>query len=145
VKVHDFTTKFEPVLKLSSDMTDELAVKRILMTCTWDIITPEYENNAIQYSPDGGVNWETTIFVNGVYSYTDLDDYNHEFMKRKGNVKADGTYDINITFVLPTYKVVTEIENNYQLDFRNTKFGELLGFQPKLITQTEYGSELPNI
>lgn len=86
------------------------------MTCSWHIITPEYENNTIKYSPDGG----TTIFVNGVYSYTDLDDYNHEFMKKKGNVKADGTYDINITFVLPTYKVVTEIENIYQLDFRNT-------------------------
>lgn len=32
IKVHDFTIKFEPVLKLSSDMTDELAVKRILIS-----------------------------------------------------------------------------------------------------------------
>ena len=83
--------------------------------------------------------------MNCVYSYTDLDNYTDEFMKKKGNVKADRTYDINVTFVSSTYKVVTEIENNYQLDFRNTKFGELLGFQPKLITHTEYGSELPNI
>ena len=82
-----------------------------------------------------------------MYSYTDLDDYIHGYMKQKGHVKADKTHDINVTFVLSTYKVAIEISNNYsyQLDLRNSKFGELIGFEPKLITKTEYGSELPNI
>lgn len=41
--------------------------------------------------------------------------------------------------------MIIELDNNYQLDFRNSKFGELLGFEPKLVTKTEYGSKLPNI
>lgn len=52
---------------------------------------------------------------------------------------------MNLSFDLTTYKVVIESENNYQLDLSNTKFGELIGFEPKFITQTEHGSELPNI
>ena len=33
----------------------------------------------------------------------------------------------------------------YQLDLRGTEFGELIGFEKKLITKTEYGTKLPNI
>ena len=50
------------------------------------------------------------------------------------------------------YKVVIGLDNKdqgrnnkYQLDLRDSKFGELIGFEPKLITQTEYGSQLPSI
>ena len=31
-------------------------------------------------------------------------------------------------FVLSSYKVVIEISNNYQLDLRETEFGDLIGF-----------------
>lgn len=62
-------------------------------------------------------------------------------MKKKGHAKADNTYGINLTFVLSTFKVITQLDTNYQLDFRNSKFGELLGFEPKLITKTEHGSK----
>lgn len=41
--------------------------------------------------------------------------------------------------------MIIELDNNYQLDFRNSKFGELLSFEPKLVTKTECGSKLPNI
>ena len=41
--------------------------------------------------------------------------------------------------------MVIEIDNNYQLDLRNSRFGELIGFEQKLVTQTEYGTMLPNI
>ena len=41
--------------------------------------------------------------------------------------------------------MVIELNNNYQLDLRNTNFGELIGFEQKLVTQTEYGTMLPNI
>ena len=52
---------------------------------------------------------------------------------------------ISIFFVLSTYKVIINISNNYQLDLRNTKFGELLGFDPKIVKSTEEGGKLPNI
>ena len=126
-------------------MHHEMAVSGILMAYSRRNIMPKFENKTIKYSVDGGTNWETITFVNSMYSYTDFDDYIHEFMKKKGHVKADKTYGINLTCVLSTFKVIIQLDNNYQLDFRNSKFGDLLDFEPKLVTKTEYGSKLPNI
>ena len=55
------------------------------------------------------------------------------------------TYSINLTFILSTYRVLISISDNYQLDLRGTEFGDLIGFEKKLITKTEYGTKLPNI
>ena len=35
--------------------------------------------------------------------------------------------------------------DNDQLDLRGTNFGNLIGFEKKLVTRTEYGTKLPNI
>ena len=129
-------------------MRHEFAVSRILMTYSWHNIMPEYDSKTIKYSVDSGANWKTITFETGMYSYTDVDDYIHEVMKKYGDVIKDGqkeTYGINLTFVLSTYKVVIESNDKYQLDLRNSKFGELIGFEPKLLTKSEYGSKLPNI
>ena len=71
-------------------------------------------------------------------------------MKKKGhfttNEKKDEVYYINLTFVLSTYKILIHIDNYYQLDLGNSKFGELIGFTEKIVTKTEYGDgNLPNI
>ena len=83
-------------------------------------------------------------YVDGMYSYQDLNDYLHQYMDKKPH-KTGNTYHINLAFVLSTYRVVIEVDNNYQLDLRNTEFGELIGFDKKIITQPQYGSKLPNI
>ena len=54
-------------------------------------------------------------------------------------------YSINLTFILSTYRVLVTIDGSYQLDLRGTDFGELIGFDKKLVTKTEYGTRLPNI
>ena len=59
--------------------------------------------------------------------------------------KGEKEYSINITFILSTYRILISVSNNYQLDLRGTKFGDLIGFGKKLITKTEYGTKLPNI
>ena len=66
-------------------------------------------------------------------------------MKKKGHLTTDDKYHINLTFVLSTYKILIQIDNNYQLDLRNIKFGELIGFTEKIVKKTEYGTILPNI
>ena len=54
-------------------------------------------------------------------------------MKKDGhlttNDKTGDKYHINLTFVLSTHKILIEIKNNCQLDLRNSKFGELIGFR----------------
>ena len=121
-KAEDFIIKFDPILKLRDDMINEIAVDRLTMTYSWHNINPEYQNNVIKYSTDSGQTWETVTFVDGMYSYTDLNDYIHRYMDRK-NHKTGNNYHINLIFVLSSYKVVIEIDNNYQLDLRNTNFG----------------------
>ena len=72
-------------------------------------------------------------------------------MKKKGHLTTDDKtgdkYHINFTFVLSTYKILIQIDNNYQLDLRNSNFGELIniGFTEKIVNKTEYGTVLPNI
>ena len=71
-------------------------------------------------------------------------------MKKKGhksiNAKKDDVYYINLTFVLSTYKILIQIDNNYQPDVRNSKFGELIGFTEKIVKRKGYGDgNLPNI
>ena len=46
---------------------------------------------------------------------------------------------------MSTYRILIQIDNNYQLDLRNTKFDGLIGFTEKIVNKTEYGDELPNI
>ena len=149
-KAEDFIIKFDPVLTLQNDMTHEIALGKVTMTYSWHNISEQYQNNQIKYSPDCGTSWETVTFIDGMYTYSDLNDYLNQYMKKKGHkttdAKKDDVYYINLTFVLFTYKILIQIDNNYQLDLRNSKFGELIGFTEKIVKKTEYGDgNLPNI
>ena len=144
----DFTIKFNPSLKLDPDKKHQLALDRLSMTYSWYNIRSDYKNNKIKYTPDGSA-WQTITFTDGMYSYSDINDYIHQYMDQKSHHTTDskGTkkYSINLTFILSTYRVLVSLDGDYQLDLRGTEFGDLIGFEKKLITKTEYGSKLPNI
>ena len=129
-------------------MTHKIALDKATMTYSWHNISDQYQNNQIKYSPDGSTSWETVKFVVGMYTYSDLNDYLHQYMKKKGHLTTDDKtgdkYHINLTFVLSTYKILIQFDN-CQLDLRNSKFGELIGFTEKIVKKTEYGTILPNI
>ena len=150
---HDFTTKFKEPIKLSYDMKHEVAVRTLSMTYSWYNIRQSYGNNQIKYSHDNGNNWETITFVDGMYSYDDIDQYIKKYLKSKGHL-IEGTkgsdedeikYGINLYFVLSTYRVLIELADDYQIDLTNLEFRKLIGFDSKKITQTEYGTNLPDI
>ena len=91
---HDFTTKFNNPLQLSYDMKHELAVRSISMTYSWYNIRQSYGNNQIKYSHNSGTDWETVTFVDGMYSYDDIDQYIKKYLKSKGHlVKGDKDSD----------------------------------------------------
>ena len=80
-----------------------------------------------------------------MYSYTDINDYLHQYMEKQ-NQGGSKVFHININFILSTYRVLISFsDDKFQLDLRGTEFGELVGFDKKLITKTEYGTKLPNI
>ena len=141
----DFIIKFDPVLKLQNDMTHEIALDKATMTYSWHNISDQYQNNRRKYSPDGGTSWETVKFVNRMYTYSDLNDYLHQYMKKKGHLTTDDKtgekYHINLTFVLSTYKILIQFDNNYQLDLRNRQ--KQLGSQKRLPIKQNMGQFFP--
>ena len=147
-KPDDFTIKFNPTLKLDPEKKHTLAVDRVSMTYSWYNIRSDYKNNKIKYTHDGST-WQTITFTDGMYSYTDINDYIHQYMAQKSHhgtdSKGEKTYSINLTFILSTYRVLLSLVGDYQLDLRGTDFADIIGFEKKLITSTEYGTKLPNI
>ena len=144
-KAGDFIIKFDPVLKLQNDMTHEIALDKVTMTYSWHNISDQYQNNRRKYSPDGGTSWETVKFVNRMYTYSDLNDYLHQYMKKKGHLTTDDKtgekYHINLTFVLSTYKILIQFDNNYQLDLRNRQ--KQFGSQKRLPIKQNMGQFFP--
>lgn len=147
-KPHDFIIKFNPSLDLKSDLKHYLALDRLSMTNSWYNIRSSYKNNTIKYTTDG-TNWETITFTDGMYSYSDINDYIQGYMEQKNHHETDSkgekTYSINLTFFLSTYRVLITLEGQFQVDLRGTNFADLIGFEKKLVTSTEYGTKLPNI
>ena len=144
----DFTIKFNPSLKLDPEKNHKIALDRLSMTYSWYNIRSDYGNNTIKSTHDGST-WHTVTFVDGMYSYSDINDYIHQYMVQKNHHTTDSkgikSYSINLTFVLSTYRVLVSIEGDYQLDLRGTEFGNLIGFEKKIVKNTEYGTKLPNI
>ena len=146
----NFLIKFNPSLKLNPEKKHFLAIDRLTMTYSWYNIRSSYNNNTIKYSNDRGANWNTVTFKDGMCSYTDINDYLHQYMERQNHHTTDQsgnkTFHINISFILSTYRVLISFsDDKFQLDLRGTDFGSLIGFEKKLATKTEYGTKLPNI
>ena len=59
--------------------------------------------------------------------------------------KNGDRYHINLSFILSTHRILIQIDNNYQLDLRNSEFRVLIGFTKKIVNKTEPGDDLPNI
>ena len=146
----NFLIKFNPPLKLEPELKHSLAIDRLTMTYSWYNIRSSYKNNTIKYTNDRGANWNTVTFKDGMYSYTDINDYLRQHMEQNNHHTTDQqgnkVFHININFILSTYRLlITFSDDKFQLDLRQTNFGELIGFEKKLVTKTEYGTKLPNI
>ena len=144
-KPENFIIKFDPVMHLSNNMNHELAVDRVSMTYSWHNINTEYGNNNIKYSKDNGSTWKQITFVDGMYSYDDINEYVNKVITQNDDEPSNNEVGIKIYFVLTSYRVVVELGNQWQLDIQNSNFGELIGFKAIIIKNTSYSSKLPNI
>ena len=133
-KPHDFIVKFNPPLKRDQEFRHYLALDRLSMTYSWYNIRSSYSNSTIKYT-HYVTTWQTITFTDGMYSYSDVNDYIHQYMVQKSHHSTDTqgakVYSINLTFILSTYRVLISIDGDYQLDLRGTDFGDLIGFEKK--------------
>ena len=102
-----------------------MALDHLSMTASWHNIRPEYENNKLVISKDGGHTWETISFPAGIFDYRDIDEFIHKAIGKTGD-----EYGISVLFDLSTYKVFIQLTNRYQVDFTQSgNFNVLLGFE----------------
>ena len=142
----DFTTRFAPEILLDYNKKYEISLSHLSMSASWYNIRPEYDNNKLKISKDKGRTYQTITFKPGVYDYEDINRYIH---KTIGVVAPDSKeYGINISFDLSDYKVLIELATDYYIDFTDASSGNfrnLLGFESKVLTSSEYGKNFPNI
>ena len=83
------------------------------MTYSWYNIRSDYKNNSIKYTHDGSTSY-TITFSDGVYSYSDINDYIHQYMDQKSHHSTDSkgakVYSINLTFIPSTYHVLVSLD-----------------------------------
>ena len=89
--------------------------------------------------------WKMNTFVDGMYSYDDLNDYINVVITENDDQPSNNRVGIKIYFVLTSYRVVVELGNQWQLDLRNSTFGNLIGYEPQILTDTSYSTKLPDI
>ena len=137
-----FTVKFFPELFLENNKQHFLALDHLSMTASWHNIRPEYGNNKLVISKDGGkklgnnlhFQQEFLIMVTSMNSFT------------KELEKLGMIFGISVLFDLTTYKVFIQLANDFQIDFtKSGNFNVLLGFEKKIVSSSEYGANFPNI
>ena len=122
----DFTTRFNPEIKLDQNAKYHIALNGIIsMAFTWTNINSGYGNQKIAFSKDNGTNFTDIDFVKGVWDYEDINKYIKEKTK---TVDGDGrdVYPITLTFDEPTFRVIITLEKDYQLVLTKSNFNNLI-------------------
>ena len=84
-KPGNFRVKFTPELFLEENKTHLMALDHLSMTASWHNIRPEYENNKLVISKDGGNTWETISFPARIFDYRDINKFIHKAIGKTGD------------------------------------------------------------
>ena len=82
---------------------------------------------------------------NGSYDYTESSDYIKETLITNDDLEPDQASPITIEFDLTCFKCFVSIIKPFALGLNGSNFGALIGFEPTVIRQTQYGTDIPNI
>ena len=146
----DFKIKLSPSINFSDNMDHKVAMHKISMSYSWHNIRADYNNNKIKYSADGGSTWKPIKSDDGIYDYDDINDVIHKTLENNGDSHSDTDKNpekenISIMYVLTLQKVLVALTKDFQLDLRDSKFGDLIGFDEKILTNVETSTKAPNI
>ena len=140
----DFTTVLNRPIVLGGNQRYVTGLDKVnTMTYSWYNVSPDYQNNIISYH--NGTEYKRIEFSNGCYDYTELSDYIKETLITNGDLEPDQASPITIEFDLTSFKCFVSVIKPFALDPRGSNFGALIGFEPTVIGQTQYGTDIPNI
>ena len=89
--------------------------------------------------------WKTLTFPNGMYDYKRSNTFIQQHTGKVDPTNKDSNYIFTIYFDMSIYRVVTLIHNDYELDFSQGNFGELLGYGKSTLSGDVVGRKVPNI
>ena len=141
----NFTVRFERPLILNKNKTYVVGLDSInTMTYFWHTISDEYDKNRIRYH--NGKEWKNVEFTYGTYSYTDINNYISETLMANDDYDGESSIaPISLEFDLSSFKILISIHDSFMLDLKMSNFHTLLGFEKKVLSKTEWGSNTTNI
>ena len=80
-----------------------------------------------------------------MYDYERINKFIQQHTGRVDPTKKDSQYIFTIHFELATYRIHIVVHSDYELDLSQGNFGELLGFNKKILTGSNLGDKVPNI
>ena len=146
---HDFTVKFHPPIDLPTELGPgnyKAALNRLItMSYSWNNIDSRCDNNKIRWKKKTEQAWKTLTFPNGMYDYRRINTFIQQHTGKVDPTNKDSDYIFTIYFDMSIYSVVTLIHNDYELDFSQGNFGELLGYGKSTLSGDVVGRKVPNI
>ena len=140
----DFTSVFDRPIVLGGNQQYVIGLDKVnTMTYFSHNVSPDYQNNIISYH--NGTEYKRIEFSNGCYDYTESSDYIKETLIKNDDLEPDQASPITIEFDLTSFKCFVLIIKPFALDLRGSKLRALIGFEPTVIRQTQYGTDIPNI
>ena len=143
---HDFTIKFHPPIQLGSGNYKAVLNRLITMSYSWYSIDAFYNNNKIRWRKKTEA-WQTLTFPNGMYDYKRINTFLQKHIGKVDPEDKDSDYIFTMYFDMSIYRVVILMHENYELDFSQGAFAELLGYEKRILTgKTSHVEKLvPNI
>ena len=142
---HDFTVKFHPPIELGDGNYKAALNRLITMSYSWNNIDSSYDNNKIRWKKKTEQTWKTLTFPNGMYDYARINTFIQQHTGKVDPTKEDSAYIFTIHFEFLTYRIFIVIRGDYELDFSQGNFGDLLGFRKRTLSFTSFGTKIPNI
>ena len=144
-KPENFTTQFRQPIFLDPNSQYVVGLNRIInMSFTWYNINAALKNQLIRFSSDGGETFSDIAFPAGVWDYSTI---NEAIRNATGSLAGQNEkFPINLAFSPTTFRVTIALEENYQLDLTPSNFGNLIGFDKKILTdKLNIGPRVPNL
>ena len=140
----DFTIKYTSPIILNPNRQYELGLDRIIsMSFTWFNVTQELNNQKIRFSSDSGVNWTELIFNQGVWNYVDFNNFLKD--NTKTGAASNPSFPVTLEFDDTIFRTIITLAQNYQLDLTQSDFNDLIGFDKKILSESEnIGDYIPN-
>ena len=112
---HDFTINVQPPIRLGSGNYKAALNKLITMSYSWYNIDASFGNNKIRWRKKNE-EWQTLIFPNGMYGYSDINSFLHTQTGKVDPKDKDSDFIFTLYFDMTIFWVVILMHENYVLD-----------------------------